>query len=97
MVNLTFTIATIFVLLFRNKKRAEDELAPLNEQSKQMISSKQIYQNNIKAEAEKTQSFSVELNKLDEKSCKFEEAIVKAEGDLKVHNPSVLCSHNLTQ
>lgn len=59
-------------------------MAPLNEQSNQIARLKQLHQSNIKTETDKTQSCSVELNKLDEKSCKFEEAIVKAEGDFKV-------------
>lgn len=68
----------------RNKKRAEDELAPLTEQTSHINRLKQTHVNKVKTESDKVQTLSVELNKLDEKSCKFQEAIVKAEGDLKV-------------
>lgn len=74
----------------RNKKRAEDELAPLNHQAKQIARLKQAHQANIKTESDKAQLLSTELNKLDEKSCQFEESIVKAEGDLAVIALSVL-------
>ncbi|KAG4065304.1 hypothetical protein HA402_012746 [Bradysia odoriphaga] len=66
-----------------NKKRVEDELAPLTEQASHINRLKQVHQTNIKSEADKASKFSTELNKLDEKTCKCEEAIVKAEGDLK--------------
>ncbi|KAJ6649475.1 Structural maintenance of chromosomes protein 5, partial [Pseudolycoriella hygida] len=74
-----------------NKKRVEGELAALTEQneSSRHNKSKEICQKNLKIESEKAQKLSVELNKLDEKLCKFIDEIAKAHGDLEFAKQSI--------
>lgn len=83
-----------FRIHFRNKKRVEDELAPLTSEHSQIDRLKQAYQTSIKSEADKATKLSAELLKLDEKSCKCEESLVKAENDLKVNGHLTTSARN---